>query len=52
METRPVSIGSNVTEKNKIRSALYKTASNMKIILGRNLSIRVRNNTTINDDLS
>jgi len=47
--------GNNVTENNKkkkIRSALYATASNTKIILGKTASIRVHSNTTIHYDLS
>jgi len=45
----------NVTENNKkkkIRSALYATAYNTKIILGKTASIRVHSNTTIHYDLS
>ena len=39
-------------KKKKIRSALYATASNTKIILGKTASIRVHSNTTIHYDLS
>ena len=44
-------IGLQAPEEKKKMVALCTTASNMKIILAKTSSIRVRNNSTVHDDL-